>query len=106
MFKVYRSARFDKELEKYGNYFKNRVDKIESELAGNPYSGKPLGVKWFREKRYGKFRIYYLVYEESKAVFMVAISSKKDQEKVINTVKLLLNFFGDELKKLAEVKDD
>ena len=96
-YKIYHSQRFNKELFKFDKNFYDRVDKIEDQLVENPYSGKPLGVKWFREKKYEKYRIYYLIYDELQAVFMVGISEKKDQQKVINTIKILLDFFKEEL---------
>lgn len=101
-YKIYHSKRFDDELEGFDKNFIYRVDKIEDELVENPHSGKPLGAKWFREKRYNKYRIYYLIYDDIKAVFMVAISEKKNQQKVINTIKLLLDFFREELQKLVD----
>ena len=101
-YRIYHSKRFDEELEKFDKDLIERVDKIEDELLKNPYSGKPLGTRWFREKRYNKYRIYYLVYDYLKSVFMVAISEKKDQQKVINTIKLLLDFFKEELQKLID----
>ena len=103
-FKVYHSQRFKKELLKFDKNFQKRVDGIEDELVENPYSGKPLGVKWFREKRYEKYRIYYLVYDDLQSVFMVGISGKKDQQKVINTIRLLLDFFRQELENLSRDK--
>lgn len=100
-YKVYHSERFDKELIKFDKNFQDRVDKIEEQLVENPYAGSPLGVAWFREKRYEKYRIYYLIYEDLESVFMVAISEKKDQQKIINTIKLLLDFFREEIEKLV-----
>lgn len=35
---------------------------------------------------------------------MVAISEKKDQQKVINTIRLLFDFFRNEIEKLIEDK--
>ena len=104
-YKVYHSARFDRELSKYDLDFGRRVDNIEDQLVENPYTGDPLGTKWFREKRYDKYRIYYLIYEDLDSVFMVAISEKKDQQKVINTIWLLLDFFREELLKLIDKND-
>ncbi len=101
-FKIYHSSRFDKELVKYDKNFQYRVDKIEEQLIENPYSGDPISVKWFREKRYDKYRIYYLVYDDLDAVFMIAISEKKDQQRVINTIRLLLDFLRQELKHLID----
>ena len=68
----------------------------------NLYVGNPLNVRWFREKRIEKYRIYYLIYEDLRSVFMVAISEKKDQQKVINTIRLLFDFFRDELEHLVD----
>ena len=101
-YKIYHSQRFKKELFRFDKNFQDRVDKIEEELVENPYSGKPLGVKWFREKRYENYRIYYLIYDNLKVAFMVGISDKKDQQKVINTIKLLLDFFREELENLID----
>ena len=100
-YKVYHSESFDQELKKFDNQFRERVDKIEEQLVWNPYVGDPLNVKWFREKRIEKYRIYYLIYKDLNSVFMVAISEKKDQQKVINTIRLLFDFFREEIEKLV-----
>ena len=103
-YQIYHSSRFDRELAKFDVEFQKRVDKIEDQLVENPYVGDPLNVKWFREKRADKYRIYYLIYDDLKAVFMVAISEKKDQQKVINTIRLLFDYFKEELEKLIDKK--
>ena len=99
-YKIYHSARFEKELLKFDSCFQEQVDKIEDKLVVNPYIGDSLNVRWFREKRIGKYRIYYLIYENLDSIFMVAISEKKDQQKVINTIRLLFDFFKKELENL------
>ena len=99
---IYHSDRFDEELNKFDADFQKYVDKIEEQLKDSPYLGKPLDAKWFREKKHGKQRIYFVVYEEFAAVFMVAISEKKDQQKVIATVKLTFNLFKEELRKIVD----
>ena len=104
-YKVYHSIRFDSELNKYEKEFQNRVDKIEDQLIENPYVGDPLNVKWFREKRYEKWRIYFIIYEDLNSVFMVAISDKNDQQKVINTVRLLFDYFRKEIESLIKKED-
>lgn len=104
-YKVYHSDRFDKELEKYDKTFQDRVDKIEDKLVENPKYGSPLGTEWFREARYKNYRVYYLIYEDLESVFMVAISGKKDQQKVINTIRLLLDFFREEMENLVKNKE-
>ncbi|MFQ5531234.1 MAG: type II toxin-antitoxin system RelE/ParE family toxin [Candidatus Nanoarchaeia archaeon] len=104
-YKIYHSQRFDKELEKFSKSFQDGVDNIEDQLVENPYVGRPLNVRWFREKRYEKWRIYYTVYDDLEAVFMVAISDKKDQQKVINTIRLMFDFFRKELEELISKED-
>ena len=104
-FKVFHSARFDRELSKHEFNFQNQVDKIENQLVENPYVGKPLNAEWFREKKIGKYRIYYLIYESLESVFVVGISEKKDQQKVINTIRLLFDFFKSEIENLVEDED-
>ena len=101
-YRVYHSAKFDSELAKFDLDFQKRVDKIEDQLVDNPYVGDPLNVKWFREKRIDKHRIYYLIYEDLGAVFMVGISGKKDQQKVINTIRLLFEFLREEIENLVD----
>ncbi|MBS3088931.1 hypothetical protein J4402_04105 [Candidatus Pacearchaeota archaeon] len=71
----------------------------------NPEYGTPLGTRWFRESRFENYRIYYLIYEDLQAVYMAAISGKKDQQKTINTIKLFLEFFREEVEKLVN-RDD
>ena len=102
MYKIYHSARFDKEISKFDINFNNQMDKIEKHLKENPYVGDPIDSKWLREKRVGKYRSDYLIYEELKSVFMVAISEKKDQQKVIDTIQIFLSFFKEEIEKLID----
>ncbi len=104
-YKIYHSARFDSELSKLDKDFKNRIDKIEDQLVENPYVGDPLNVKWFREKRYNKYRIYFIIYDNLESVFMVAISEKKDQQKVINTIRLLFDYLKKEIENIIKKED-
>jgi len=78
------------------------LDKIEDQLVEHPYSGDPIDVEWLREKKYKKFRVYFIVNDDLTTVFMVGISEKKDQQRVINTIRLLLEFFRSELEGLAK----
>ena len=70
-------------------------------MENNPYVGKPLGTKWFREKKFNVFRIYYLIYEDLKAVYVITLSGKKDQQKVINTIRHFLDKYRDEIEDLT-----
>ena len=94
---VFRSNSFNEDISKLDNAIQMRVDKIEDKLSQNPYYGNPLGYKWFRETRYETYRFYFVVYEDLKSVYMVAVSNKKDQQKIINTIKLFFNLFREEV---------
>lgn len=100
-YKVFHSVTFDKKLETCPKEFKEWLEKIEEQLLENPYVGDPLRVKWFREKKHHKFRIYYLIYDDLKAVYLVAISAKNDQQKMINTIWLLLDCFKEQIENIT-----
>lgn len=102
MYKVFHSGTFDEELEKFSVEFKRWLDKIEDQLVENPYVGDPVRVPWCREKKHGKFRVYYLIYEDLKAVYLVGISGKTDQQKEINTIFLLLDVFKEEIMEMLK----
>ena len=92
---------FDKRLRKLPAEFRGWVDKIEEQLMLNPYVGDQLQVPWLREKKLGKFRVYYLIYDDLNAVYMVNISGKKNQQQVIDTVLLLLDIYKSEVRNLV-----
>lgn len=98
---VFRTPIFGRKLNDFSDNSKKQIDNFESQFENNPYVGKPLGTKWFREKRLGVFRIYYLIYEDLKAVYMITISGKKDQQKVINTIRHFLDKYREEIEDLV-----
>jgi len=100
LYKIFHSQRFSRELSKFDSFFHEQVGKVEDQLAENPFVGDSLNVRWFREKRIRKYRIYYLIYEDLRSVFMVAISGKKDQQKVINTIRLITTLLREEIENL------
>ena len=101
-YKIFHSKTFDEKLRYFDRGFHDWLGRIENQLTEYPYVGDPLGTNWFREKKHDKFRVYYLIYENAKAVYMVAISEKKDQQKVINTIRLLFDFYRKEIESLVK----
>lgn len=99
MFEILTTEEFDKDFEKLDHSLQSRIEKAIEQLAVNPYTGKPLGYKFFREKKIEKYRVYYLIYEENVVVFVVALSEKKDQQATINAVKKLIPFYREEIRK-------
>ena len=101
-YKVFRSIKFNEEILKYEKKIQERVNKIEDKLMFNPEYGTPLGTKWFRESRFENYRVYYIIYEDLQAIYLVAISRKKDQQRTINTLKIFLEFFREEIEEIIK----
>lgn len=97
-YKIIGTETYEREISKLDRAEKEAVDKIPERLSEDPYIGKPLGYYFLREKRIREKRIYYLVYEELKVILLVATSSKRDQQRIIDFIKDHLS----EFKKLAE----
>ncbi|MBS3133025.1 hypothetical protein J4470_02765 [Candidatus Woesearchaeota archaeon] len=89
MYAVFRTEKFDKELIKqFSKEEQRRVENFEKkQLAENPHVGDPLGHMFFREKKVGGKRVYFLIYDDVRAVLMVAVSDKKAQQETIDEIK-------------------
>lgn len=98
-FEIYKTDEFRKEYSKLDKSVSDKVDKEIEQLEDNPYSGRPLGYKFFREKKVEGFRIYYLIYGSYAVVFLITIGGKKDQKKTINTIKMLMPYYREEIRK-------
>ncbi len=99
-FRVFVTETFQSKLAKEDERFKAWVEKAFGRLAINPFTGKPLGVKWFREKKFENYRLYFLVFENKQSVYVVNFSMKKDQQKIISSIRLLLDSYEKELEDL------
>ena len=98
-YQIFTTDEFDRDFDKIDSSIKKQIAKEIDQLESNPYRGKPLGYKFFREKKTGKYRFYYLVYEDHVIVFVIAISDKKGQQRVIDNIKKLIPFYREEIRK-------
>lgn len=98
-YEIYTTEEFDKDFNKLDKSIKEQIEKEIEQLQTNPYVGKPLGYKFFREKKIKNYRIYYLIYEEYVVVFVVALGGKKEQQRDIDIIKHLIPFYKEEIKK-------
>jgi len=57
-------------------------------LKVNLQVGKPLRFDWFREKKFGNKRLYYLINESSNKTVLVAFGTKKEQQNIITYIIL------------------
>ena len=99
MFRIFTSKEFDKDFEKLDQSVQRMIDNEIKQLETNPYVGKPLGFKFFREKKVKNYRFYYMVYDKYVAVFVVALSGKKDQQKAIDKIRFLLPYYEEEIRR-------
>ena len=105
IFKVFYSKVSISKLEKSDNLFRKWVENIADQLAEYPFHGKTLGRKWFREKKFLKYRLYFLVFEKYESVLIVNFSEKKDQQKIIQAIMSNINLFQKEIETFLDVSE-
>ena len=90
MFRIFKSATFDKDFDNLDNSEQERVDKILTQLLERGGEvGKPLsGLSFFKEKKFGNKRLYFLIYENFLVILVISISDKKAQQATINRILL------------------
>lgn len=79
--------------------YQQQIENIIEQLKKTTNVGKPLGYPFFREKKMGKYRIYFLVYEDIQVVLLITISDKKAQQETIDKIKNHLDYYKDLIKK-------
>ena len=99
---VYVTKSFEKEMEKISKFEKEILQKIFSQLKGNPYVGDSVRYRFLREKRVREKRIYYLVYDDLNSILVVALGGKKAQKETINEIIRYLPEFREYLKKILK----
>ena len=80
--------------------YQEQIEKIIKQLKETWQVGRPLGYPFFREKKLGKYRLYFLVYEEIDTVLLVTMSDKKAQQETIDKIKHELDIYKDIIKKI------
>jgi len=105
MYDIFITRDFYNKFYKLDKSIQKKIVKSINQLRNNPFSGKPLSYKFFREKKIKNYRFYYFVYEEYVVVFIVDISTKKNQKQTIHKIKALLPHYHDEIEKLFRSKE-
>ena len=85
---VYKVPKFDKQVNKL--LTKSEIAELSSfieELKAGNISGKRLTYEFFREKKIGGKRIYFLIYHDICIILLIASSDKKLQQETINAIK-------------------
>ena len=99
MYKILATDEFEKRYKKLDPQLQKEITKEIDQLEENPYSGKPLGYPFFREKKIKNYRVYYLIYDEYVVVFVISISTKNDQQETIDKIRVLIPYYREEIKK-------
>lgn len=84
--KVVSTKEFDTWEHLLEKNYKKEIDNIIEQLKTNIDVGKPLRYPFFREKKFDKYRIYFLVYEDIDTILLITISDKKAQQKTIDRI--------------------
>ena len=99
-FRVFTTEAFNKDFKNLTKDEQVRIKNIrDKQLKNSPYVGKPLNYTWFREKKIAGKRLYFLIYDDLCAVLIVAWSDKKTQQATINSIKLALDFYKEDVRK-------
>ncbi len=88
MNEVYETETFSKIYEASEKSEQEWVEKMKDQIAENLRVGKPLRFDWFREKKLGGKRLYFLINDNTKKAVLVAFGDKKEQQRIIDHVLL------------------
>ena len=79
--------------------YQGQIQWFIKELKQNYNTDKQLGYPFFREKKMGKYRLYFLIYEDADTVLLVTISDKKAQQGTIDEIKNQLDYYKELIRK-------
>lgn len=86
MSEVLETETFSKLLETCERGEREWIEKIKDQLRENLRVGKPLHYDWFREKKLGNKRLFYLINEVTQKAVLIAFGTKKEQQKIIDHI--------------------
>ena len=86
MNEVHETETFAKLYDASEKLEKNWIDKVRDQLVVNLTVGKPLRFDWFREKKLGNKRLFYLINTKTEKAVLVAFGTKKEQQKIIDHI--------------------
>ena len=93
-------ALFDEKFNQLEKFEQERILKFQEQLRSFPFVGKPLGFKFFREKKFNGKRMLYLIYEDLKVVFFITICDKKSQQKEIDIIKANFKYYEEIVREI------
>jgi len=98
MNEVHETVTFSKIYSAADGTEKEQIDSVRDQLKANLLVGKPLRFDWFREKKFGNKRLFYIINEESKKAILLTFATKKEQQAIIDRVVVDKLFYLNLLK--------
>ncbi len=86
-YEIRSTKEFDDDYYALDNSERIKIDAKVKKLSEQPWIGKPLGYSWFRELKLNGKRVYFLIYMQKLTILLVAMSDKKTQQSMIDTIK-------------------
>lgn len=86
MNEVYETETFTRLLESSDKKIMDWVENVKDQLVQNLQVGKPLRYDWFREKKLGNKRLFYIINKSTCKALLVALGNKKEQQKIIDHI--------------------
>jgi len=83
LYDIYETETFSKLYESMEKEERERLNKIKVQIKENPNVGKPLKFEWFREKKFGNKRFYYLIYPTLKECFLSLSVQRKTSKRLL-----------------------
>ena len=99
---VFLTRMVKKKLDRHEPAVRSWAYRVLENIPDNPWIGKPLQPRWFREKKFRGIRLYFVIYENIQTVYAVNVSTKKDQKQVIASIRLLLPRHREEVEELLK----
>lgn len=86
MNEVYETEAFSKVVSAVETAELQWIEKMKDQLKENLKAGKPLRYEWFREKKFGGKRLFFLINETTHKAILIAFGTKKEQQRIIEHI--------------------
>ena len=93
MNKIFETEVFSKLCKDSDKTIQLWVEKVKDQLAVNIFIGKPLHFEWFREKKFGSWRVFSIINKNHNLALLVSLGKKKDQQKIIDHIILNKEYY-------------
>jgi hypothetical protein len=91
MYEVHETLAYRKSVEKNCSFAQQQsLERYKDRLARNPFIGRPLSVRFFRELKMGSKRAYFVIHTD--AVYLLFVGNKKAQRSDIERLRRQLGF--------------